>query len=91
MSGEMKRFVINIKDWKILEGAHFKLLHLNSIGMTEEINSAKLMCQPIFEQAARGMYLRCLFSPHQVLLILKPKFLPDCAECLLVLTEKCRM
>jgi len=83
----MKRFVINIKDWKILEEAHFKLLHLNSIGMTEEINSAK----PIFEPASRGMYLRCLLSPHQVLLILKPMFLLDSAECLLVLTEKRRM
>jgi hypothetical protein len=61
----MKRFVI--KDWKKLEEVHFKLLRLNSIGIPEERNYAKLMCQPIFEPAARGMYLRCPLSSHQVL------------------------
>ena len=44
MSGEMKSFVINIRDWKKLEEVHFRLLHLNSIGMTEDRNPAKLMC-----------------------------------------------
>ena len=42
----MKRFVINIKDWKILEEINFKLLHPNSNGMTEERNCARFMCQP---------------------------------------------